>query len=90
MRRAIVTHVTASHALAAAPVGYSFPPIGWELVPGRIQLGPGVVTNTTVALLDGDDGVWLKILAESNGGTYTEDGVDENSWSSNLGPMGGE
>lgn len=79
MRVVTVTNVTFRQVLAESARehmgAYHVELNGGDARPGRIVPGPGVDNNTTVGLVEGDDGGWIKNLAIENGGTYKEDTV---------------
>ena len=75
MRRLVASNVMVREAWAAAPQGYEKRAAYGELRPGRILGGPMWDNQVTVGLILGDDGAWLRLLAEKNGGGCEEDRV---------------
>ncbi len=54
-----------------APDGYLYAPPGYGIAEGRVMQGPGVDSNTTVYLLEGDPGAWFERLVTEAQGTVT-------------------
>jgi len=73
MRRMVGSCVFARAVVQMAPVGYSYSPGGYGYAPGKVIPGPYTDTNTTLCLLDGDDGAWFRTLVEKAGGLILEE-----------------
>jgi hypothetical protein len=73
-KKLIADHVYAGHAFMNAPTGYFLATRGAiAICPGAILPGPELDSRTTVHLIEGDDGAWLRKLSHDNLGEVREE-----------------